>query len=148
MHPALLWPLFLFGSECMSDERRAWAIEQLEALGEAKPVRGGNINNNNNNNDNHGHSTTTTATTTTTGTNKGTIAQETEMGGGVSREGEEVTTTAGLPPFKLSAGATRNAKRAAVLLRELIGRQQAGGGARVDERELSIEMFGCHFSII
>ena len=142
VHPALLWPLFLFGSECTSDERRAWAIEQLEALGEAKPVPGGNNNNSSSN------TTTTTTTTTTAGTNKGPVTQDTEMGVGVSRQEEEVTTTAGLPPFKLSAGATRNAKRAAVLLRELIGRQRAGGGARVDERELSIEMFGCHFSII
>jgi hypothetical protein len=99
VHPALLWPLFLFGSECMDESRRNWAIDQLEALGEAKPVVGD----------------------------------------------EDVDDV--LPPFRLSAGATRNAKRAALLLRELIKRQVEQGG-RIDEKSLSVELFSCHFSII
>lgn len=53
----------------------------------------------------------------------------------------------GLPPFRLSAGATRNAQRAARLLRELIKRQEETK-ARVDDRDLSIEMFGCYFSLV
>ena len=52
-----------------------------------------------------------------------------------------------LAPFRLSLGATRNAKRAAVLLKELIARQGASK-SRVDDKELSMELFGCHFSII
>lgn len=100
IHPSLLWPLFLFGSECPDHARRAWAIEQLEALGEAKPVL---------------QTETTDADT--------------------------------LPPFKLSSGATRNAKRAAALLAELIKEQDAKG-ARVDDRDLSMRMFGCYFSIV
>ena len=100
IHPSLLWPLFLFGSECSDPNQRAWAIEQLEALGEAKPV----INCDD---------------------------QDTEM----------------LPQFKLGFGATRNAKRAATLLRELI-KQQDEKQARVDDRDLSIKLFGCYFSIV
>ena len=99
VHPALLWPLFLFGMECPNEARRQWAIDQLEALGVAKPVVG---------DDDAG-----------------------DM----------------LPAFRLSAGATRNAKRAALLLRELIKRQDQQR-QRVDEKDLSVEMFGCHFSII
>ncbi|KAG0649134.1 hypothetical protein D0Z07_4239 [Hyphodiscus hymeniophilus] len=38
VHPALLWPLFMFGSECGDEARRRWAIEQLLALGEASTV--------------------------------------------------------------------------------------------------------------
>jgi hypothetical protein len=52
-----------------------------------------------------------------------------------------------LAPFRLSLGATRNAKRAAVLLKELIARQGVSK-SRVDDKELSMELFGCHFSII
>lgn len=100
IHPSLLWPLFLFGSECPDQSQRTWAIEQLEALGEAKPVL----------------------------------------------QSEEVDSET-LPPFKLSSGATRNAKRAAALLRELIKEQNAKQ-ARVDDRDLSMRMFGCYFSIV
>ncbi len=52
-----------------------------------------------------------------------------------------------LAPFRLSLGATRNAKRAATLLKELI-RRQTVSKSRVDDKELSMELFGCHFSII
>ncbi|KAH8880513.1 hypothetical protein GQ53DRAFT_703898, partial [Thozetella sp. PMI_491] len=100
IHPSLLWPLFLFGTECLDPSQQTWAIEQLEALGEAKPV----LQN-------------------------------------------EMTDANTLPPFRLSSGATRNAKRAAVLLRELIKEQQAQQ-ARVDDRELSMKLFGCYFSIV
>jgi hypothetical protein len=100
IHPSLLWPLFLFGSECRNNDQRNWAIEQLEALGEAKPV--------------------------------------------VPLEGTDADT---LPPFRLSSGATRNAHRAAVLLRELIKEQDAKK-ERVDDRDLSMRMFGCYFSIV
>jgi hypothetical protein len=100
VHPALLWPLFLFGSECPVEPRRNWAIEQLDALGEAKPVL----------------------------------------------ENEDSSNDA-LPTFRLSSGATRNAKRAAILLRELIKKQDKSK-ARVDDRDLSMEMFGCYFSIV
>jgi hypothetical protein len=99
VHPALLWPLFMFGSECEDAGRRKWAVEQLLALGNASAVVG------------------------------------------YDEEGES------LPPFRLSLGATRNAKRAAVLLEELIERQSARK-CRVDDKELSMELFGCHFSII
>ena len=100
VHPALLWPLFMFGSECNIQTRRDWAIEQLEALGDANTVV----------NDDDG--------------------------------GEE-----SLAPFRLSIGATRNAKRAAILLRELV-RRQTISNCRVDDKDLSIELFGCHFSVI
>lgn len=101
VHPALLWPLFLFGSESDVPARRDWAMDQLEALGDSKTV--------------------------------------------VDEEGEEGPDS--LPGFRLSIGATRNAKRAALLLRELVKRQEIKG-ARVDDRMLSMEMFGCHFSIV
>lgn len=100
IHPCLLWPLFLFGTECRNNDQRQWAIEQLEALSEAKPV--------------------------------------------VPREGTDADT---LPPFRLSSGATRNAHRASVLLRELIKEQDAKK-QRVDDRDLSMRMFGCYFSIV
>ncbi|KAN0114419.1 hypothetical protein V8E51_003963 [Hyaloscypha variabilis] len=99
VHPALLWPLFMFGSECEDQTRRDWAVEQLMALGNASAV----------------------------------VSYD--------EEGES------LAPFRLSLGATRNAKRAAVLLQELIRRQTERRG-RVDDKELSMELFGCHFSII
>ena len=99
VHPALLWPLFMFGSECEDPARRDWAVEQLMALGNASAV----------------------------------VSYD--------EEGES------LPPFRLSLGATRNAKRAAVLLEELIARQ-GRSKSRVDDKELSMELFGCHFSII
>jgi len=99
VHPALLWPLFLFGSECNEAHKRDWAIEQLEALGDASIVI------------------------------------------------DEDDSGDTLPPFKLSVGATRNAKRAAVLLKGLVKRP-IERNVRVDEKELSIELFGCHFSII
>ncbi|KIW46834.1 uncharacterized protein PV06_02466 [Exophiala oligosperma] len=53
----------------------------------------------------------------------------------------------GLPSFKMSAGVTRNAKRALLLLKELIRRQQKTK-VRVDDRTLSMEMFGCYFSLV
>lgn len=100
IHPSLLWPLFLFGSECPDHARRMWVIEELEALGEAKPV--------------------------------------------LQSDGTDAEM---LPPFRLSSGATRNAKRAAALLVELI-REQEARQARVDDRDLSMRMFGCYFSIV
>ncbi|TAQ90327.1 hypothetical protein B7494_g1345 [Chlorociboria aeruginascens] len=99
VHPALLWPLFMFGAECDEESRRNWAVEQLEALGNASTVV---------NDDSRGES---------------------------------------LSPFRLSIGATQNAKRAAILLRELI-RRQCARNCRVDDKDLSMELFGCYFSII
>jgi hypothetical protein len=52
-----------------------------------------------------------------------------------------------LPSFRLSQGATRNAKRAALLLESLI-RKQEEMGCRVDDRDLAMQMFGCYFSIV
>ncbi|KAL2839427.1 hypothetical protein BJX68DRAFT_272110 [Aspergillus pseudodeflectus] len=52
-----------------------------------------------------------------------------------------------LPPFRISSGATRNASRAAILLEELI-QQQDQTAARVDDRDLSMKMFGCYFCIV
>ncbi|CAK7212832.1 hypothetical protein SBRCBS47491_001598 [Sporothrix bragantina] len=104
IHPSLLWPVFLFGSECSDPAQAQWAIEQLEALGESKPV-----------------------------------LNEDAVGGGENKNT--------LPPFRLSSGATRNAKRAALLLRELI-KEQTAKQARVDDRDLSMRLFGCYFSII
>ncbi|KAJ5952167.1 uncharacterized protein N7479_010580 [Penicillium vulpinum] len=100
IHPCLMWPLFLFGSESQNQEHRTWAIEQLEALGEKRLAVPEN------------------------GTNDDT-----------------------LPPFKLSSGATKNAHRAAILLRELVKEQDAKQ-ERVDDRDLSMRMFGCYFSIV
>jgi len=100
VHPSLLWPLFLFGSECLDLKQREWAIQQLEALGEVKPVLE-----------------------------------------------EEEPDTDMLPPFRLSSGATRNAKRAAVLLTKLT-EEQDRKKRRVDDRDLSMKLFGCHFSIV
>lgn len=45
IHPSLLWPVFLFGSECTDPAQAQWSVEQLEALGEAKPVLGGPTSN-------------------------------------------------------------------------------------------------------
>ena len=100
VHPALLWPLFLFGSECSNAAQEDWSIDQLEALGAAK-----------------------------------------------SDAVSDVTDAEGLPPFKLSSGATRNAKRAAMLLRQLV-KEQRERQCRVDDRDLSLKMFGCYFSIV
>lgn len=105
VHPALLWPLFMFGCECRDDAQRRWAIEQLEALGEAKPV-----------------------------------LEERE-------QDYSASDLDALPPFRLSSGATRNAKRAAVLLTHLI-KEQDKKKARVDDRDLSMKLFGCYFSIV
>ncbi|KAL2793650.1 hypothetical protein BJX66DRAFT_338547 [Aspergillus keveii] len=52
-----------------------------------------------------------------------------------------------LPPFRISSGATRNASRAAILLKELV-EQQDRTAARVDDRDLSMKMFGCYFCIV
>ncbi|KAL4861567.1 hypothetical protein BDV12DRAFT_203887 [Aspergillus spectabilis] len=101
VHPALLWPVFLFGAECVEEERQNWAVDQLQALAEARPV----------------------------------LQLHDD-------EDEEI-----LPPFRMGFGATRNAKRAAVLLRELVN-QQTSLGARVDDRDLSMKLFGCHFSFV
>lgn len=100
VHPGLLWPLFLFGTECRDEYRQTWAIEQLEALGESRPMP--------------------------------------------SSQGPSQDT---LPPFRLSPGATKNAKRAALLLKELI-KEQNETKTRVDDRQLSMKMFGCYFSIV
>jgi hypothetical protein len=100
VHPALLWPVFLFGSESEEDDQQEWAVEQLEALGSEKPVL----------------------------------------------RDEELSQDS-LPPFKMSAGATRNARRAAKLLRELI-KEQKKSNCRVDDRDLSLKLFGCYFSIV
>lgn len=100
VHPSLLWPLFLFGSECLDPRQREWAIQQLEDLGEVKPVL----------------------------------------------ENEESDTDI-LSPFRLCSGATRNAKRAAVLLTKLT-EEQDRKNFRVDVRDLSMKLFGCHFSIV
>ncbi|KPI40709.1 uncharacterized protein AB675_10823 [Cyphellophora attinorum] len=100
VHPSLLWPLFMFGCECADITQRSWAIAQIEALGEAKPI----VN-------------------------------------------DDESDTDTLPPFRLSLGATRNAKRAAVLLTHLT-QEQDKQRTRIDDRDLSITLFGCYFSII
>ncbi|KAK5054696.1 hypothetical protein LTR84_001588 [Exophiala bonariae] len=100
LHPGLLWPVFLFGTECPDEHRQSWAIEQLETLGATRP-RSSSVD--------------------------------------LGRED--------LPPFRLSPGATKNAKRAALLLKELV-KEQNECNARVDDRQLSIKMFGCYFSIV
>lgn len=100
VHPSLLWPLFLFGCEVADLKQREWVIQQLEDLGEMKPVL----------------------------------------------EEEELEADM-LPPFRMSSGATRNAKRAAVLLSNLI-EQQDQRQCKVDARELSMKLFGCHFSLV
>lgn len=38
VHPALMWPVFLFGAECLDDFKRDWAVKQLQELGQTKPV--------------------------------------------------------------------------------------------------------------
>jgi hypothetical protein len=100
VHPGLLWPVFLFGTETPDKAKRAWCVKQLEALGESKAD--------------------------------------------VQAPSADSDT---LPLFKIRPGATKNAKRAAQLLQELIKRQDATG-ARVDDRDLSVEMFGCYFSLV
>ncbi|KAJ0412952.1 hypothetical protein BJY00DRAFT_320280 [Aspergillus carlsbadensis] len=52
-----------------------------------------------------------------------------------------------LPPFRISSGATRNASRAATLLKALVEQQDKTAG-RVDDRDLSMKMFGCYFCIV
>ncbi|TPX18560.1 uncharacterized protein E0L32_002417 [Thyridium curvatum] len=100
VHPALMWPVFIFGAECSDEQRRKWAVEQIKGLARPRPVL------------------------------------ELEAGNPET-----------LPAFRLSRGATKNSKRAALLLEALIKRQEAIG-TRVDERDLAMEMFGCHFSIV
>ncbi|RGP64488.1 c6 finger domain-containing [Fusarium longipes] len=100
VHPALMWPVFLFGAECKADEHRIWAIEQLKALGRERPVLK-----------------------------------------------SEVQSLENLPAFRISHGATRNAKRASLLLEALI-RKQEETNCRVDERDLAMDMFNCYFSIV
>ncbi|KAL2852231.1 hypothetical protein BJX68DRAFT_235104 [Aspergillus pseudodeflectus] len=101
VHPTLMWPVFLFGLECTQPDRREWAIDQLVALGQAKPAL--------------------------------------KLG-----EDEDDET---LPPFRISSGATRNATRAAALLKEVV-KQQDTSAARVDDRDLSMKIFGCYFCLI
>ncbi|KAF4986362.1 hypothetical protein FGRMN_10889 [Fusarium graminum] len=100
VHPALMWPVFLFGAECKVNEHRNWAIEQLEALGRARPV--------------------------------------------LRPQNQSQET---LPAFRISHGATRNAKRAALLLQALTQKQEEIN-CRVDDRDLAMDMFGCYFSIV
>jgi hypothetical protein len=100
VHPALMWPVFLFGTECKDDEHRSWAIEQLKALGRARPV--------------------------------------------LKPQSQNLET---LPAFRISHGATRNAKRAALLL-EALTRKQEETNCRVDDRDLAMDMFNCYFSIV
>ncbi|EXL68033.1 hypothetical protein FOPG_15879 [Fusarium oxysporum f. sp. conglutinans race 2 54008] len=77
VQPALMWPVFLFGAECEADEHCSRAIEQLKALGRARPV--------------------------------------------LKSQSQNLET---LPAFHISHGATRNTKRAALLL-EALTRKQA-----------------------
>ncbi|KAJ4236957.1 hypothetical protein NW759_000080 [Fusarium solani] len=100
VHPALMWPVFVFGAECPDESRRQWAIAQLRGLAKPRPV--------------------------------------------LEVENGELDT---LPAFRMSRGATKNAKRAALLLESLIEKQGEIRG-RVDDRDLAMEMFGCHFSIV
>ncbi|KAM0231322.1 hypothetical protein ACHAP5_011117 [Fusarium lateritium] len=100
VHPALMWPVFLFGAECKDERRRNWACEQLKALSRVRPV--------------------------------------------LRSEAKNQDT---LPAFRMSQGATRNAKRAALLLEALIKKQDETD-CRVDDRDLAMDMFGCYFSIV
>lgn len=52
-----------------------------------------------------------------------------------------------LPSFRLAQKGAQNSMRASLLLKELVQRQTKLG-ARVDGKYLSLELFGCHFSII
>ncbi|KAK7403439.1 hypothetical protein QQX98_010805 [Neonectria punicea] len=100
VHPALMWPVFVFGAECPDEGRRKWAVEQIKRLAVPRPVL--------------------------------------EL---------EVEKLEMLPAFRLSHGATQNAQRAALLLETLIAKQRSTG-TRVDDRDLAMELFGCHFSIV
>ncbi|KAJ0149007.1 hypothetical protein HZ326_8432 [Fusarium oxysporum f. sp. albedinis] len=97
---ALMWPVFLFGAECEADEHCSWAIEQLKALGRARPV--------------------------------------------LKSQNQSLET---LPAFRISHGATRNAKRAALLL-EALTRKQAEKNCRVDDKGLAMDMFNCYFAMV
>jgi hypothetical protein len=59
----------------------------------------------------------------------------------------DVGATNELPSFRLAQKGAQNSVRASVLLKELVQRQTKLG-ARVDGKYLSLELFGCHFSII
>ncbi|KAF5537608.1 C6 finger domain-containing protein [Fusarium mexicanum] len=100
VHPSLMWPIFIFGAECKAGEQRIWAIQQLKALGKARPVLK-----------------------------------------------SEAQSLENLPAFRISHGATRNAKRAALLL-EALTRKQDETNCRVDERDLAMDIFNCYFSIV
>jgi hypothetical protein len=100
VHPALMWPVFLFGAECKDEGQRSWAIEQLKALGRARPV--------------------------------------------LKSQNQNLDT---LPAFRISHGATRNAKRASLLL-EALTQKQKEMNCRVDDRDLAMEMFNCYFSMV
>jgi hypothetical protein len=69
--------------------------------------------------------------------------------GEASAGGQEmdIGTTDELPSFRLAQKGAQNAIRASVLWKELVQRQSKLG-ARVDGKYLSLELFGCHFSII
>ena len=100
VHPALMWSVYLFGAECEADEQRSWAIEQLRALGRARPV--------------------------------------------LKSQKQHLET---LPEFRISHGATRNAKRASLLLEALV-QQQAEKNCRVNDRDLAMGMFNCYFTLV
>ncbi|KAF5983332.1 monophenol monooxygenase [Fusarium bulbicola] len=100
VYPALMWPVFIFGAGRKTSEHRSWAIEQLKALGKARPVLK-----------------------------------------------SEARSLENLPAFRISHGATKNAKRAAFLL-EALTRKQEESNCRFDERDLAMDMFNCYFSIV
>ncbi|CAJ0551523.1 Ff.00g114530.m01.CDS01 [Fusarium sp. VM40] len=100
VHPALMWPVFLFGAECKNAEQRIWAIEQLKALGKTRPV--------------------------------------------LKSQNQNLET---LPAFRISHGATRNAKQASLLL-EALTQKQKEMKCRVNDRDLAMDMFNCYFSIV
>jgi hypothetical protein len=100
VHPALVWPVFLFGAECKDEGQRSWAFEQLKALGRARSV--------------------------------------------LKSQNQNLDT---LPAFRISRGATRNAKRALRLL-EALTQKQKEINCRVDDRDLAMDMFNHYFSVV
>lgn len=102
VHPALMWPVFIYGSETTSDTEQKWAVEQIKRLALPRPI---------------------------------------------VMESDGYKCSDRLPPLRLSQGVTQNALRAGMLLESLI-MQQRSSGARVDIRDLAVDMFGCFFSIV
>ncbi|KAL2201823.1 hypothetical protein CC79DRAFT_1377291 [Sarocladium strictum] len=102
VHPALMWPVFIYGSETMCDSEQKWAVEQIKRLALPRPI---------------------------------------------VMESDGYKCSDRLPPLRLSQGVTQNALRAGMLLEALII-QQRSSGARVDIRDLAVDMFGCFFSIV